>query len=84
MHVDENKRYDKRGIERSIREGLISQKEFDEYLASLPDVSNKIFVREQHKNRRRSKEPKMTKDDVADIQQIGVLNTNIAEEAVCQ
>jgi hypothetical protein len=44
MHVDANKRYDKRTIEQRIREGLISQKDYDNYLARLPDLSKKTEV----------------------------------------
>ncbi|MBW2057961.1 MAG: hypothetical protein JRJ26_10745 [Deltaproteobacteria bacterium] len=46
MHTDEKKKFDKRGIERKIREGLISQKEYEDYLTSLPDVSHKVSDRE--------------------------------------
>ena len=42
MHIDQNKKFDKRSIDQAIREGLISQKEYEDYLASLPDVSDKI------------------------------------------
>ena len=42
MHVDEYKKFDKRTIDRKIREGSISQKEYEKYLASLPDVSGKV------------------------------------------
>ena len=51
MHVDPNKRYDKRSIERRIREGLISQNEYDKYLARLPDLSKKAYVRGQDDQR---------------------------------
>ncbi|NIQ39034.1 MAG: hypothetical protein GTN81_10645 [Proteobacteria bacterium] len=46
MHIDENKKFDKRTMDRKIREGLISQKEYEQYLASLPDVSGKICDKE--------------------------------------
>ncbi len=43
MHIDEKKRYDKRTLERDLREGVISQKEVEEYLAKLPDAWHKVF-----------------------------------------
>jgi hypothetical protein len=46
MHIDENKKFDKRTMDRKIREGLISQKEYKQYMASLPDVSEKIYTEE--------------------------------------
>ena len=42
MHVDPGKKFDKRSIERKIREGFVSQKEYEDYLAGLPDVSDKV------------------------------------------
>jgi hypothetical protein len=42
MHVDPEKKFDRRSIERKIREGFMSQKEYDDYLANLPDVSDKV------------------------------------------
>lgn len=42
MHVDPEKKFDRRSIEQKIREGFVSQKEYDDYLASLPDVSGKV------------------------------------------
>jgi len=43
MHVDEKKKFDKRTIDRKIREGSIPWKEYEDYLASLPDVSDKAY-----------------------------------------
>ncbi len=42
MHIDEQKKFDKRTIDRKIREGQISQKEYQQYLKGLRDVSKKI------------------------------------------
>ncbi|NIO05723.1 MAG: hypothetical protein GTN74_14290 [Proteobacteria bacterium] len=42
MHIDEKKRFDKRTIDRRIRNGLISRKEFETYLKKLPNVAHKI------------------------------------------
>ena len=43
MHVDPEKKFDKRSIEGNIRDGFVSQEEYDDYLASLPDVSDKVY-----------------------------------------
>jgi hypothetical protein len=43
MHIDENKKFDIRNIERNIKEGIISQKDYENYLSKLPDVSDKIY-----------------------------------------
>ena len=40
MHIDEGKKFDKRTIERNLREGSISAKEWEKYLKALPDVSD--------------------------------------------
>ena len=42
MHVDPEKKFDRRNMERKIREGFVSQKEYDDYLASLPDILDKV------------------------------------------
>jgi hypothetical protein len=41
MHIDENKKFDKRNIERNIKNGIIAQKDFEIYLSKLPDVGEK-------------------------------------------
>jgi hypothetical protein len=43
MHVDESKKFDKRNIERNIKNGIITQKDYEIYLSKLPDVSDKLF-----------------------------------------
>jgi hypothetical protein len=43
MHIDEIKKFDKRNIQRNIKDGTVTQKELDVYLSRLPDVGNKIF-----------------------------------------
>jgi hypothetical protein len=48
MHVDENKKFDKRNIEKNTKNGIISQKDYEIYLSKLPDVSDKIFNPEDH------------------------------------
>lgn len=54
MHIDEKKRYDKRTIEQNLKEGLISQEEYEAYLANLPDVLDKIFVRGKERKKKKS------------------------------
>jgi hypothetical protein len=43
MHTDENKRFDRRNIDRNVKTGIISQKDYESYLLKLPDVSDKLF-----------------------------------------
>ena len=47
MHIDESKKFDKRNIERNIKEGVITQKDYELYLSKLPDVSDKIYIPEE-------------------------------------
>ncbi len=47
MHLDENKKFDKRNIERNLKDGLITKKDYENYLAKLPDVSDKVFSPEE-------------------------------------
>ncbi len=60
MHTDEEKRYDKRTIERDLRQGLISRKEYEEYLRKIPDVSNKVSrsAENAHPSKRERKKSK--------------------------
>jgi hypothetical protein len=44
MHIDESKKFDKRNIERNLKEKIITQKEYENYLAKLLDVSDKIYI----------------------------------------
>ena len=43
MHTDQSKRFDKRNIQSSLRRGVITPKEYESYLAKLPDVSDKLY-----------------------------------------
>lgn len=47
MHIDEDKKFDKRNIERNIKNGVITLKDYQAYLAKLPDVSDKIYNPEE-------------------------------------
>jgi hypothetical protein len=47
MHIDENKKFDKRNIEKNIKNGIITQKDYENYLSKLPEVSDKLFSPEE-------------------------------------
>ena len=47
MHIDEEKRFDKRNISKNVKNGVITQKDYEIYLSKLPDVSDKLFNPEQ-------------------------------------
>jgi hypothetical protein len=47
MHIDENKKFDRRNLNRNLKDGVITQKDLEVYLAKLPDVSDKIFNPEE-------------------------------------
>lgn len=52
MHIDENKKFDKRTIERNLKEGIISDKEWETFLKKLPDVSDKVALIEREEERK--------------------------------
>ena len=47
MHTDEGKRFDKRNIVRNIKDGVMTQKDYEIYLSKIPDASDKIFNPEE-------------------------------------
>ena len=47
MHIDEDKIFDKRNIERNIKNGIITQKDYEIYLLKLTDVRDKLFNPEE-------------------------------------
>jgi len=47
MHIDENKRFDKRNIEKNVKDGIITEKDYEMFLSKLPDVSDKLFSPEE-------------------------------------
>ncbi len=51
MHVDEGKKFDIRNIEKNIRDGRITLKDYENYLSRLPDVSDKIYIAEENPSR---------------------------------
>jgi hypothetical protein len=42
MHIDEDKKFDKRTIEKNLKEGIVSAKEWEQFLKKLPDASDKV------------------------------------------
>ena len=42
MYVDPEKKFDLRTLERNLRDGVITEEEYREFLESLPDVSDNI------------------------------------------
>lgn len=47
MHTDEQKKFDIRTIERNTKSGIVTQKDYENYLSKLPDVSEKVFNPEE-------------------------------------
>ena len=47
MHTDEQKKFDIRTIERNIKSGIITHKDYETYLSKLPDVSDNVFNPEE-------------------------------------
>ena len=47
MHIDENKKFDKRNIDKNMKEGIFTPKDYEIYLSRLPDVIDKAFVDEE-------------------------------------
>jgi hypothetical protein len=47
MHIDEDKKFDKRNIGKNIKEGVITQKDYEILLSKLPDVRDKLFNPEE-------------------------------------
>jgi len=58
MHIDEQKKFDKRNIERNIKNGMVSQKDYEIYLSKLLDVSDKISNPEEFLNQSKDFESK--------------------------
>jgi hypothetical protein len=47
MHIDEDKKFDKRNIMMNIKNGIITQKDYEILLSKLPDTSDKVFNPEE-------------------------------------
>jgi len=50
MHIDENKKFDKRNVVRNIKNGIITKKDYEIFLSKLPDASDKLFDPEEVSN----------------------------------
>ena len=60
MHTDETKKFDKRNVEGNIRGGIITKKDYETYLAKLPDVREKLFLPDESPQ---NTEDKLRKDN---------------------
>jgi hypothetical protein len=52
MHIDEGKKFDKRTIEKNLKEGIVSAEEWKKFLRSLPDISDNVdfvIIRKEEK-----------------------------------
>jgi hypothetical protein len=58
MHIDEQKKFDIRNIERNVKNGMITQKDYETYLSKLPDASDKVFSLEEPVDDSKDLEPK--------------------------
>ncbi len=47
MHIDEDKKFDKRNVARNIKNGIITQKDYETFVSRLPDASSKLFNPEE-------------------------------------
>jgi hypothetical protein len=47
MHIDEDKKFDRRNIMLNLKNGIISQKDYEIFLLKLPDASDKLFNPEE-------------------------------------
>jgi len=47
MHTDEQKKFDVRTIERKMKGGILTPKDYEAHLYKLPDVSEKVFNPEE-------------------------------------
>jgi len=47
MHLDPEKKFDKRNLERGVRNGIITEKDVKTYLSKLPDLSGKLSSEEE-------------------------------------
>ena len=56
MHIDEDKKFDKRNIMMNLKNGIITQKDYEILLSKLPDASDKLF------------NPEETSDDSGEIE----------------
>ena len=48
MHIDEIKSLIKEILQKNVKSGIITQKDYEIYLSKLPDVSDKVFNPEEN------------------------------------
>jgi hypothetical protein len=58
MHIDDSKKFDRRTIEKNLKEGIVSAEEWENFLRTLPDVSDSIdfIMAEEGKTEETTKE----------------------------
>ncbi len=58
MHIDDSKKFDRRTIEKNLKEGIVSAEEWENFLRTLPDVSDNVDVimTEEEKTKETTKE----------------------------
>jgi hypothetical protein len=59
MHIDEEKKFDKRNIPKNLKDGIITQKDYETYLSKLPDASDKVFNSEDYDTEMKESELQM-------------------------
>lgn len=65
MHIDESKKFDKRTIERDLKAGTVSAKEWEQFLKGLPDVSDKadFFMPEEEQEEQKEQGEEIIEDN---------------------
>jgi len=58
MHIDDGKKFDRRTIEKNLKEGIVSAEEWENFLRKLPDVSDNVdfIMAEEEKTEETTKE----------------------------
>ena len=62
MHIDESKKFDKRTMERNLKEGIVSANEWEQFLKRLPDVSDKAELAMSEEEEQQQEEGEIIKD----------------------
>ena len=77
MHTDDSKKFDRRTIEKNLKEGIISAEEWENFLRALPDVSDSVDLvtieeaqkEETTKQRRKKSKKSVEKETTPDKEQ---------------
>ena len=81
MHIDESKKFDKRTIERDLRAGTVSTKEWEQFLKGLPDVSDKAdFVMPEEEQEEQKEQGEEIIEDNGEKHKESVDEGNISEK----